>query len=220
MFVRSLLLALALATFAVGFAGCSTSDDRVAVFETNYGRFVVEFLPDIAPKHSAAFRDMVASGFFDGIRFHRVLRGRIVQGGDPNSKDDDPTDDGLGQPGQPTIPAEFSTQLKHTRGIVSAARKGDNKDSATSQFFVCLDDEPSFDGQYSIFGRVIDGMSTVDLIGNAPTQTDPKFRERPQEPVTIKKAYLATREQLGLPKKESEPPLQLTTNAPPPPTKK
>ena len=114
----------------------------------------------------------------------------------------DPSDDGLGQPGQPTIPAEFTTAIKHTRGIVSAARKGDNKDSATSQFFICLGDEPAYDGQYSIFGRVIDGMNTVALIANAPTRRDdPKLRERPAEPVAITRAYLTTRAALGLPPK-------------------
>ena len=85
---------------------------------------------------------------------------------------------------------------------MSAARKGDNKDSATSQFFICLGDEPAYDGQYSIFGRVIDGMNTVALIANAPTRRDdPKLRERPAEPVAITRAYLTTRAALGLPPK-------------------
>jgi cyclophilin family peptidyl-prolyl cis-trans isomerase len=213
---RSVLLTLALAAAVSGLTGCGSSDDQVAVLETNYGRIVYEFLPEYAPKHTAAFRDLISSGFFDGTRFHRIIRGKIVQGGDPNSKDDDPTDDGLGQPGQPTIPAEFSTQIKHVRGIVSAARKGDNKDSATSQFFICLDNEPAYDGQYSIFGRVIDGMGTVDLIANAPTRTDdPKLRERPADPVTITRAYLSTRSALGLPPKSAEPVLVQNTNAAP-----
>ncbi len=214
MLFRSLILGLALALLATGSTGClSTSDDRVAVLETNFGRIVFEFLPDYAPKHVAAFRQMISDKFFDGTRFHRILRGKIIQGGDPNSKDDDPYDDGVGQPGQPTIPAEFSTEIKHSRGIVSAARKGDNKDSATSQFFICLDDEPAYDGQYSIFGRVIDGMSVVTLIANAPIRTDdPKLRERPADPVTINRAYLATREELHLPPKSSEPALPLASN--------
>jgi peptidyl-prolyl cis-trans isomerase B (cyclophilin B) len=210
------MIPLALLMLGFGAPGCGTSsNDEVAVLDTNYGRIVFEFLPEYAPKHTKAFRDMISSGFFDGTRFHRVMRGKIVQGGDPNSKDDDPSDDGLGQPGQPTIPAEFNTQVKHVRGIVSAARK-DDKDSATSQFFICLDDEPAYDGQYTVFGRVIDGMKFVDLIGNAPIRTDdPRLRDRPADPVTIKRAYLSTRTELGLPAKTAEPDMQINKNAPP-----
>src|SRR5215203_5349588 len=153
-----MILTLALALLAPGFMGCGArgNADEVAVLETKYGRIVYEFLPEYAPQHVAAFKEMIRNGDFDGTKFHRIIKNKIIQGGDPNSKDDDPSDDGLGQPGQATIPAEFSTEIKHTRGIVSAARKGDNKDSATSQFFICLDNETSFDNQYSIFGRVID----------------------------------------------------------------
>jgi cyclophilin family peptidyl-prolyl cis-trans isomerase len=200
---RLLVICLALALVAsLGACNSSGGADRVAVFETDYGRIVFEFLPETAPKHVAAFQAMIEDGFYDGTRFHRVNANRFIQGGDPNSKDDDPSDDGMGQPGQPTIPAEFSTELKHTRGIVSAARKGNDDDSATSQFFICADNEPAFDGKYSIFGRVVDGMSVVDLISRAPLRTDnPQFRERPVAPVTIKRAYLAKREDLGLPPK-------------------
>jgi len=200
--VRVFVLVLALGLFGIGTSGCAGSDDQVAVFETSYGRIVFEFLPEYAPKHVAAFKGLISDGSLTGTRFHRIIAGKIIQGGDPNSKDDDPTDDGMGQPGQPTIPAEFTTAIKHTRGIVSAARKGDNKDSATSQFFICLGDEPAYDGQYSIFGRVVEGMNVVALIANAPTRRDdPKLRERPMEPVTITKAYLSTRSALGLPPK-------------------
>lgn len=208
---RSLLFfVLAVAAVAAPFSACKPTDlsDKVAVLETAYGRIVFEFLADAAPKHTQAFQDMISSGFYDGTKFHRVIAGRVIQGGDPNSKDDDPTDDGLGRPGQPTIPAEFSQTLKHVRGTVSAARKGNDKDSATSQFFICVGPETAFDGQYSIFGRVIDGMSVVDIIAKAPTRTDdPKFRERPQNPVEIKRAYLSTREELKLPPKSEEPPI-------------
>jgi cyclophilin family peptidyl-prolyl cis-trans isomerase len=210
---RSLLLSLALAAAVINLGGCGSGDDDVAVLETNYGRIVYEFLPEYAPKHTAAFKKMIRDGFFDGTKFHRVIRGKIIQGGDPNSKDDDPTDDGLGQPGQATIPAEFTTTVKHVKGIVSAARKGDDNDSATSQFFIVLDDEPAYDGKYSIFGRVIEGMNVVSLISNAPTRTDsPQYRERPVDPVVINRAYISTRSALGLPPKSAEPKLD-TTNS-------
>ncbi len=202
MILRACVLALSLAVFGGGLTACSGGSDQVAVFETKYGRIVVEFLPEYAPKHVEAFQGMISGGSMDGTRFHRIIPGKIIQGGDPNSKDDDPSDDGLGQPGQPTIPAEFTTAIKHTRGIVSAARKGDNKDSATSQFFICLGDEPAYDGQYTIFGKVVDGINVVGLIANAPTRRDdPKLRERPAEPVAIDRAYLTTRAALGLPPK-------------------
>jgi peptidyl-prolyl cis-trans isomerase B (cyclophilin B) len=199
---RALILSVALGLLTLGSTACGSSNDDVAVLETNYGRIVYEFMPDIAPKHTAAFKKMISSGFFDGTRFHRIIPGKIIQGGDPNSADDDPSDDGMGQPGQEMIPAEFQTTVKHTRGIVSAARKGDNKDSATSQFFICLDNEPNYDGSYTIFGRVIDGMNVVELIAGAPTRKDdPRYRERPVDPVTITRAYLSTRAALGLPPK-------------------
>jgi peptidyl-prolyl cis-trans isomerase B (cyclophilin B) len=176
--------------------------NKVAVLETPYGRIVFEFYAESAPKHTAAFQQMISDKFFDGTKFHRVIPGRAIQGGDPNSKDDDPTDDGLGSPQQATIPAEFSTTLKHQRGTVSAARKGNDQNSATSQFFVCTGNETAFDGQYSIFGNVIEGLNVVDLIANAPLRTDdPKYRERPVSPVPITRAYLSTREELGLPPK-------------------
>ncbi len=189
---------------ALPLGGCgktaSADPSKLAVLETSYGRIVFEFFADAAPQHSAAFQRMMAEGFLDGTRFHRVIRGRVIQGGDPNSKNDDPSDDGMGAPGQATIPAEFSTTLKHERGIVSAARKGNDRDSATSQFFICTGPEPAFDGQYSIFGRVVEGMNVVDIISRAPLhENDPKLRERPVDPVIVKRAYLATRQELGLP---------------------
>jgi len=200
----SLILGAAISVSLIACDGGSIDPNKVAVLETSYGRIVFEFYPEVAPKHTLAFQRMIADGFFDGTRFHRVIAGRAIQGGDPNSKDDDPTDDGMGAPGQATIPAEFSTNLKHERGTVSAARKGNDPNSATSQFFICTGNESAFDGQYSVFGHVIDGMNVVDLIANAPIQTsDAKLRERPVSPVTITRAYLATRAELNLPPKDA-----------------
>jgi peptidyl-prolyl cis-trans isomerase B (cyclophilin B) len=208
--IRRRFLALVLAIPAAGTLAVSCGGDpapdanKVAVLETTYGRIVFEFYPEAAPKHTAAFQRMISEGFFDGTKFHRVIPKRVIQGGDPNSKDDDPSDDGLGAPGQATIPAEFSTTLKHERGIVSAARKGTDVNSATSQFFICTGPETAFDGQYSIFGHVIDGIDVVDLIANAPLRADsPQLRERPVNPVSIQRAYLATRADLGLPERNA-----------------
>jgi peptidyl-prolyl cis-trans isomerase B (cyclophilin B) len=199
--ILALILAIpVVASFLASCGGPSLDPNKLAVLETSYGKIVFEFYPESAPKHTLAFQQMISEGFFDGTQFHRVIPGRAIQGGDPNSKNDDPSDDGLGSPSQATIPAEFSTTLKHVRGTVSAARKGNDQNSATSQFFICTGTESAFDGQYSIFGHVIEGMNVVDLIANAPLLAgDPKLRERPVNPVTVTRAYLATRAELGLP---------------------
>lgn len=158
---------------------------EAAVIETEFGKIVFELLSDVAPKHVENFKKLAASGFYDSTTFHRVIPGFMIQGGCPNSKDDDRSNDGMGQPWQPTVPAEFS-KLKHKRGIVSAARRGNDINSATSQFFICVADAPHLDGQYSIFGRVIEGMSVVDKIVNVPRD----HRDNPLKKVIMKRVYI------------------------------
>ena len=171
-------------------------DDEVAVLETNYGRIVIEFRPKVAPKHVENFKELARDGFYDGTRFHRIVTDKsrrvAIQGGDPNTINGAPPTWGLGQRGQKTVPAEFS-KLKHERGIVSAARRPDDPNSATSQFFIFVGPQPTFDGQYSIFGRVIDGMNVVDSIALAPT--NPKS-EMPSDPVVVNRAYIAKRDEV------------------------
>src|SRR5438128_1329178 len=132
-------------------------DDEVAVLETSYGRIVIEFLPKVAPKHVENFKELARDGFYDGTRFHRIVTDKnrrvAIQGGDPNTINGAPSTWGQGQRGQKKVPAEFS-KLKHERGVVSAARLPDDPNSATSQFFILVGSQPSFDSQYSIFGRV------------------------------------------------------------------
>jgi peptidyl-prolyl cis-trans isomerase B (cyclophilin B) len=171
--------------------------NQLGVLETTAGKIVVEFYPDVAPKHTLAFQNMFRSGFFDGTVFHRVIPKQAIQGGDPNSKDDDPYDDGFGQETQKRIPAEFSTKLHHTRGMVSAAHLNGDYDSATSQFFISVGTQKAWDGQYTIFAHVVEGMDVVDKIVGAPLSDDPRLRERqrPADPVRITKAYLQPREQ-------------------------
>lgn len=169
--------------------------DQVAVLETTAGRIVIEFLPQYAPKHTLAFQNMFRAGFFDQTVFYRIVPKRAIQGGDPNSKDDNPFDDGLGQEWQRRIPAEISTKLRHGRGTVSAARLPSELDSATSQFFICTREARDLDGQFTIFGRVIDGMDVVDKIATAPLRTDDtRLRERPVDPVRITKGFLESRD--------------------------
>ncbi len=118
------------------------------------GTVVIEMLPDLAPNHVARFKQLARSGFYDGIVFHRVIDGFMAQTGDP-------TGTGSGGSGQ-NIKAEFSTE-KHRRGIVSTARSS-NPDSADSQFFIMFDDAPNLDEEYTVWGRVVQGMEYVDSI--------------------------------------------------------
>jgi cyclophilin family peptidyl-prolyl cis-trans isomerase len=168
-------------------------DDEVAVLETDMGKIVIEFFPGDAPLHVANFKKLAKEGFFDGTAFHRVIPNTIIQGGDPNTKSGEPGTWGMGQPNQPTVKAEFNAR-KHLRGIVSAARRGDDVNSATSQFFICLKAKPDWDNQYSIFGRVVEGLNVAEIISTAPTDFG---SERPVEKMTIKKVTLEKRGNYG-----------------------
>lgn len=176
-----------------GAAPSNKIDDEAAVLETDMGRIVIEFFPGDAPKHVENFKKLVREGFYDGTAFHRLIPNMIIQGGDPNTKDKPREMWGLGKPDQPTVPAEFNAR-KHMRGIVSAARKGNDVNSATSQFFICERPKPDWDGQYSIFGRVVEGMNVVDIISNSPIDAE---TERPIEKTSIKRAYLEKRSNFG-----------------------
>ena len=189
---------LTLVALVFGSSACAEKpevDDEVAVLETSYGRIVIEFLSRAAPKHVDNFKSIARESLYDGTRFHRIVKDPkkvilAVQGGDPNTINGNPATWGQGAPGQKTVPAEFST-LKHERGIVSAARLADDINSATSQFFICIAAHPGFDGHYSIFGRVIEGMNVVDSIARAPA-----VGERPIDPVIVTRAYIVKRTEL------------------------
>jgi cyclophilin family peptidyl-prolyl cis-trans isomerase len=196
---KSGFVALALFGVLFGTWSCRNSaepDDEVAVLETSYGRIVIEFLHSVAPKHVRNFKDLARNGFYDGTRFHRIVKEKgaltAIQGGDPNTIMGDPSIWGQGQRGQRTVPAEISS-LTHQRGIVSAARRPDDINSATSQFFICIATQSGFDGQYSIFGRVIEGMNVVDSIARAPVEAK---TDRPRDPVVVERAYIVKRAEL------------------------
>jgi len=129
------------------------------------GRVVIELYPDTAPKHVARIKELARSGFYDGLTFHRVIPEFMAQGGDPDGT-------GMGGSGQ-NLPAEFSNR-PHLRGTASMARAND-PNSADSQFFICFEPAPFLDGQYTVWGRVIDGMKYVDNIaaGEGPGFTNP-----------------------------------------------
>jgi peptidyl-prolyl cis-trans isomerase B (cyclophilin B) len=143
-------------------------DDEVAVIDTKHGSFKIRFFPEVAPKHVEHFKKLVKDGFYTGLAFHRVVPGRLIQGGDPTSRRNDRTMWGKGEPGQENVPAEFSS-LPFGRGTLGAARKGNDINSASSQFFVCLERNPGWDGQYTVFGEVIDGLDVVEKISNLPS---------------------------------------------------
>jgi peptidyl-prolyl cis-trans isomerase B (cyclophilin B) len=154
-----------------------------AVVETAKGSFTIRLLPEVAPKHAALFVKTAKAGGYDGTTFHRVIMGGIIQGGDPLSKD--PAKAPLyGTGGLGLLKAEFSDR-PFVRGTVAAARKPSSPDSGGRQFFVCLQEQPSLKGQYTIFGEVVSGMEVVDQISTTPVDGD-KARERVEMKVTIK----------------------------------
>ena len=137
------------------------SGDEVAVVQTNLGNITLRFFPDKAPKHVAAFKKLARDGYYDGTKFHRVIPGFMIQGGDPNTKSDDRSSYGTGGPGY-QLKAEFN-DTPHTRGILSAARTS-NPDSAGSQFFLMVARAPHLDNQYTVYGEVVDGLDVLDKI--------------------------------------------------------
>ena len=132
-----------------------------AVIDTKYGRIELMFYPDIAPRHVENFLSLARAGFYDGTIFHRVIPGFMIQGGDPNTKGEDKSRYGTGGPGH-KVKAEFSDR-SHKRGILSMARSSD-PDSAGSQFFIVVKDSAFLDGQYTVFGAVVNGMEVADQI--------------------------------------------------------
>ena len=155
--------------------------NRIAVFETNMGTFEVELFEDKAPITTENFIGLVEKGFYDGVIFHRVIDGFMIQGGDPEGT-------GRGGPGY-TIPDEFHKDLKHSsKGILSMANAGPN--TGGSQFFITLDATPWLDGHHSVFGKVVKGMDVVEKIGKVDTD----FQDRPLKKVVIEKITLKNAE--------------------------
>jgi peptidyl-prolyl cis-trans isomerase B (cyclophilin B) len=139
---------------------------EVAVIKTSLGEMVVEFWPDVAPNTVENFKKLARQGFYDGTAFHRIIKGFMIQGGDPNTKEAGKEDEhGMGHPGY-RIKAEFNDR-PHVRGVLSMARGG-HPDSAGSQFFVVLDRAPHLDKQYTAFGKVIKGEDVLVKIGELP----------------------------------------------------
>lgn len=146
----------------------SPNTDNQIIMELKTGKVKIELYPDFAPKHVERLKTLTAEGFYNGIVFHRVIDGFMAQTGDP-------TGTGTGGSALPDLEAEFNN-MKHTRGVLSMARSM-SPNSANSQFFICFDEAPWLDKQYTAFGKVIEGMEHIDNIkkgdGNSGMVTDP-----------------------------------------------
>lgn len=141
-----------------------------AVVTTDAGAFVIKLLPEVAPRHVAHFVKVAKAGGFDGTTFHRVIKGGIIQGGDPLSKD--PKKAALyGTGGLGLLKSEFSDR-PFVRGVVAAVRRPSDPNSAGQQFFVVLTEQPSLRGQFTIFGEVSEGIEVADRIGETPVAGD------------------------------------------------
>lgn len=170
------------------------ADSEIAVIEMEtpaYGTIKIELYSNIAPKMVERFKTLAKEGVYDGVTWHRINQS-VIQSGDSLSKNNDPADDGTGKSDKPNVDAEFS-DIPYDTGIVGAARGQDNN-SANSQFFITLKRESGFDTRYTIFGKVIDGMGNVRTIaGVQPKEGNPP--ERPVEPIRIKHISIVPREE-------------------------
>jgi len=187
--MKSILINLLAATLAVASVTAEeqkpmNSANEVAVIKTSEGEMVAEFWPDVAPNTVENFKKLARSGFYDGTAFHRIVKGFMIQGGDPLTKD--PAKEsryGTGDPGY-KIKAEFNDR-SHERGVLSMARSSD-PDSAGSQFFICLANVSRLDHQYTTFGKIIKGDDVLGKIGDTEvTMSDSGERSKPTKRVTV-----------------------------------
>ena len=145
-------------------------DGEIVLMETTKGLIKIRLFNDVAPNHCLNFKKLCNSGFYDKTSFHQVFSDFMIQGGDILTRDKDRNNDGTGSPGW-SIDAEFN-DIQHKRGVLSMARSPKDVNSAGSQFFICVKDSPWLDGQYTVFGEVVDGIEVVDRISKAPTDRD------------------------------------------------
>lgn len=161
-----------------------SKESNTVVMKTSMGDIEIELFEKDAPQHVANFKKLVKSGFYEGTTFHRVIQGFMIQGGDPNSKDSDRSNDGQGGPGY-TVPAEI--KAKHEIGSLAGARLGDavnpKKESSGSQFYIVTGDASHLDGQYTVYGKVTKGMDIAYKIEKVKKDG----MDNPIEKVTIEK---------------------------------
>ena len=189
-----LIFSASLLLVSLGNTAFAQSSDKLVLLETNLGNIVIEFFPNDAPNHVDNFIGLTESGFYDGVLFHRIIPGFMIQGGDPNTIDGDPSTWGTGGPST-SVDAEFNT-IKHNRGIVSMARSAD-PNSGGSQFFIVHADSNFLDEQYTVFGRIVteESFETLDKIASVETGS----RDNPLNPeqVKITKATVINRSEIS-----------------------
>ena len=187
--MKSILINLLAAILAVASVNAEeqkpmNSANELAVIKTSEGEMIAEFWPEVAPNTVENFKKLARSGFYDGTAFHRIVKGFMIQGGDPLTKD--PAKEsryGTGDPGY-KIKAEFNDR-SHERGVLSMARSS-NPDSAGSQFFICLANVSRLDHQYTTFGKLIKGDDVLGKIGDIEvTMSDSGERSKPTKRVTV-----------------------------------
>jgi peptidyl-prolyl cis-trans isomerase B (cyclophilin B) len=182
-------LTLGIGAFALGTARAEdkktmNTSDEVAVIKTSEGEMVAQFWNDAAPETIANFKKLARAGFYDGTAFHRIVKGFMIQGGDPNTKDPAKENSyGTGGPGY-SIKAEFNDK-SHDRGVLSMARSSD-PNSAGSQFFICLAPVHRLDRQYTTFGKLIKGDEVLEKTGNIEVvMSNSGERSKPTKRVTV-----------------------------------
>ncbi|AWN39306.1 peptidylprolyl isomerase [Methylobacterium durans] len=176
---RHAVLALALSAFLGATPAARAADDNTVFLDTKDGRVTIQLRPDLAPKHVQQIKTLVGQGFYNGLKFHRVMESFMAQTGDPNGN-------GTGGSSLPNIPAEFSS-ASFTRGTVGMARSSD-PNSANSQFFICLADAPFLNGKYTVVGTVTGGMEAVDKIKKAERNAPGGAVQNPDKIVTMQLA--------------------------------
>ncbi len=168
------------------------SKNEVVVMKTSEGEMTFELWPDVAPKTVENFKKLIKEGFYDGTAFHRIVKGFMVQGGDPLTKD--PANEsryGTGGPGY-SVKAEFNDK-SHERGVLSMARSND-PDSAGSQFFICLAHVARLDHQYTTFGKLIKGDDVLTKLGSTPVKFSNGENSKPEQRVSLESMKLVPAE--------------------------
>ncbi|HKQ37051.1 MAG TPA: peptidylprolyl isomerase [Verrucomicrobiae bacterium] len=162
----------------------AVNTNEVAIIKTSAGEMTVEFWTDVAPKTVENFKTLAKKGFYDGTAFHRIIKGFMIQGGDPLTKDPSAESRwGTGDPGY-KIKAEFNDR-PHVKGVLSMARSA-NPDSAGSQFFIVLDAAPHLDRKYTAFGKVTKGLDVLEAIGNTPVSASASGEpSKPQKRIEV-----------------------------------
>jgi peptidyl-prolyl cis-trans isomerase B (cyclophilin B) len=174
----------------------SAQNEEMAVIRTNAGEMVLQFWPDVAPKTVENFKTLAKKGFYDGTAFHRIVKGFMIQGGDPLTKDPNRENEwGTGDPGY-KIKAEFNDR-SHQRGVISMARSS-HPDSAGSQFFICLGDAKFLDRNYTAFGKVIKGDDVLGKLGDtAVVAGNGGEKSKPTSRVAVNKVEIVPATSIG-----------------------